>query len=102
MADCLQCASGMKCRSECSCQGASGLPQPPHILPPACLHICCLPPMPQWGAVERRPRRYDWAGYRQLFALVRALGLKLQVSCPGRSIACACGAAGLACACRRP
>jgi beta-amylase len=32
-----------------------------------------------WGAVERRPRRYDWAGYRQLFALVRALGLKLQV-----------------------
>ena len=34
---------------------------------------------PQWGAVERRPRRYDWSGYRQLFALVRALGLKLQV-----------------------
>ena len=35
--------------------------------------------MLQWGAVERRPRRYDWAGYKQLFALVRALGLKLQV-----------------------
>ena len=33
----------------------------------------------QWGAVERRPRRYDWSGYRQLFALVRALGLKAQV-----------------------
>lgn len=29
--------------------------------------------------MERRPRRYDWSGYRQLFALVRALGLKLQV-----------------------
>ena len=57
----------------------------------ALLHIWCLIlsqcdrcPL-QWGAVERRPRRYDWAGYRQLFALVRALGLKLQV---GR-VACA-------------
>ena len=39
----------------------------------------CLALLPQWGAVERRPRRYDWSGYRQLFALVRALGLKLQV-----------------------
>lgn len=32
-----------------------------------------------WGAVERRPRRYDWSGYRQLFDLVASLGLKLQV-----------------------
>lgn len=31
-----------------------------------------------WGAVERRPRRYDWSGYRQLFAMVAALGLKVQ------------------------
>ena len=35
-------------------------------------------PRPQWGAVERRPRRYDWSGYRQLFAMVAALGLKVQ------------------------
>ena len=33
----------------------------------------------QWGAVERQPRRYDWAGYRQLFDLVKSLGLKIQV-----------------------
>lgn len=33
----------------------------------------------QWGAVERKPRRYDWSGYRQLFNLIKALGLKLQV-----------------------
>ncbi|GAB4819848.1 hypothetical protein N2152v2_006894 [Parachlorella kessleri] len=32
-----------------------------------------------WGAVERKPRRYDWSGYRQLFNLVKALGLKIQV-----------------------
>lgn len=32
-----------------------------------------------WGAVERRPRRYDWSGYRQLFELITTLGLKLQV-----------------------
>ena len=32
-----------------------------------------------WGAVERRPRRYDWSGYRQLFDIIAALGLKLQV-----------------------
>lgn len=29
--------------------------------------------------MERKPRRYDWSGYKQLFRLVRALGLKLQV-----------------------
>lgn len=33
----------------------------------------------QWGAVERQPQRYDWAGYRQLFDLVKSLGLKIQV-----------------------
>jgi hypothetical protein len=32
-----------------------------------------------WAGVERRPRRYDWSGYRQLFDLVSSLGLKLQV-----------------------
>jgi beta-amylase len=32
----------------------------------------------QWGAVERQPRRYDWSGYRQVFELVKSLGLKLQ------------------------
>lgn len=32
-----------------------------------------------WGAVERRPRKYDWNGYRQLFDLISSLGLKLQV-----------------------
>lgn len=37
--------------------------------------LCAL----QWGAVERKPRRYDWSGYRQLFNLIKALGLKLQV-----------------------
>ena len=43
---------------------------PPHPLPPL--------PRAQWGAVERKPRRYDWSGYRQLFELARALGLRLQ------------------------
>ena len=42
-----------------------------------CIHCMC--PFTQWGAVERRPRRYDWTGYRQLFDLVASLGLKLQV-----------------------
>lgn len=32
-----------------------------------------------WAGVERRPRRYDWSGYRQLFDLISSLGLKLQV-----------------------
>ena len=32
----------------------------------------------QWGAVERQPQRYDWSGYRQVFDLVKGLGLKLQ------------------------
>lgn len=32
-----------------------------------------------WGAVEREPRDYNWAGYKQLFQLVRDTGLKLQV-----------------------
>ena len=36
--------------------------------------------MVQWGAVERKPRRYDWSGYRQPFNLIKALGLKIQVN----------------------
>lgn len=32
-----------------------------------------------WGAVEHRPRRYDWAGYRSLFNFIASLGLKMQV-----------------------
>ena len=32
----------------------------------------------QWGAVERRPRQYDWSGYAQVFEAVKAAGLKLQ------------------------
>lgn len=32
-----------------------------------------------WGAVERAPRAYAWAGYRQLLEMVRAAGLRLQV-----------------------
>ena len=32
----------------------------------------------QWGAVERRPRQYDWTGYSQVFDAVKAAGLKLQ------------------------
>jgi hypothetical protein len=35
---------------------------------------------PQWGAVEREPRHYTWAGYRQLLDLVRRMGLKMQAS----------------------
>eukprot|EP00887_Chlorella_sp_A99_P003737 scaffold7.g3737.t1 len=31
-----------------------------------------------WGAVERRPRQYCWSGYRQLFEIVRKMGLRLQ------------------------
>lgn len=50
-----------------------------YCLPGGCHAARCPLDLPQWGAVERRPRRYDWSGYRQLFALVRALGLKLQV-----------------------
>ena len=32
-----------------------------------------------WGAVEREPRTYDWAPYRQLLEQVRRAGLRLQV-----------------------
>ena len=32
----------------------------------------------QWGAVERRPRQYDWSSYSQVFDAVKAAGLKLQ------------------------
>eukprot|EP00803_Ostreobium_quekettii_P005528 evm.model.scf_1360EXC.4 EVM.evm.TU.scf_1360EXC.4 scf_1360EXC:29335-34456(-) len=32
-----------------------------------------------WGAVETEPRQYNWAGYKQLFEVVRSTGLKLQV-----------------------
>ena len=32
-----------------------------------------------WGAVERKPRVYDFSGYRQLFELLIALDLKIQV-----------------------
>ena len=44
----------------------------------------------QWGAVERRPRHYCWAGYRELFALVREMGLRLQV----RAFVCVCAWVG--------
>lgn len=33
----------------------------------------------QWGAIERSPGVYSWNGYKQLFEVVRAVGLKLQV-----------------------
>ncbi len=56
-----------------SMRAALGPARPQHAPRPLGL------PTLQWGAVERRPRRYDWAGYRQLFSLVRALGLRLQV-----------------------
>lgn len=32
-----------------------------------------------WGAVEKSPRKYEWTGYRQLFDLLRSLGLSVQV-----------------------
>eukprot|EP00889_Picochlorum_renovo_P003621 jgi/Picre1/30651/NNA_006012.t1 len=32
-----------------------------------------------WGAVERKPRMYDFSGYKQLFELLVALDLKIQV-----------------------
>jgi hypothetical protein len=45
---------------------------------------CRRPPRPahppaQWSAVERTPRSYNWAGYRQLVQLLRPTGLRLQV-----------------------
>lgn len=33
----------------------------------------------QWGAVEQKPRQYNWSAYKQLVAQVKNLGLKLQV-----------------------
>jgi hypothetical protein len=39
--------------------------------------LCC--PVMQWGAIERSPGVYSWNGYKQLFEVVRAVGLKLQV-----------------------
>jgi hypothetical protein len=33
----------------------------------------------QWCAVERAPQQYSWTAYRQLFEMVRAAGLRLQV-----------------------
>jgi hypothetical protein len=35
-------------------------------------------PPPQWSAVERTPRSYNWTGYRQLLELLRPTGLRLQ------------------------
>lgn len=32
----------------------------------------------QWGAVERQPGKYDWSGYQELFAMVKAKGLRIQ------------------------
>jgi hypothetical protein len=32
----------------------------------------------QWSAVERAPRAYNWAGYRQLLEALRPTGLRLQ------------------------
>jgi hypothetical protein len=34
----------------------------------------------QWSAVEKTPKSYTLSGYKQLFEMVRASGLKLQVS----------------------
>lgn len=31
-----------------------------------------------WGAVERQPGQYDWSGYQELFAMVKAKGLRIQ------------------------
>ena len=45
--------------------------------------MCCCPVLMasvmQWCATERAPRQYVWTGYKQLFEMVRASGLKLQV-----------------------
>ncbi|KAI7758412.1 hypothetical protein M8C21_013100 [Ambrosia artemisiifolia] len=36
-----------------------------------------------WGIVEaKNPQDYNWKGYKQLFSIVRDLGLKLQVCFP--------------------
>lgn len=35
--------------------------------------------VPQWGAVEREPRQYNWQGYKQLFEMLRGTGLRVQV-----------------------
>lgn len=40
-----------------------------------CVAVCAV----QWCAIERAPRQYSWMGYKQLFEMVRAVGLKLQV-----------------------
>ncbi len=34
--------------------------------------------MPQWGAVERQPRVYDFSGYRAFVQVAKRMGLKLQ------------------------
>ena len=44
------------------------------MLPYDCWVLCL-----QWGAVERKPRRYDFSGYRQLFDVLAELDLKVQV-----------------------
>lgn len=43
---------------------------------PCCAVLCYAL---QWCAIERAPRQYSWTGYKQLFEMVRAVGLKLQV-----------------------
>lgn len=44
-------------------------------------HSTCLSAVVslQWCAAERAPRQYNWNGYKQLFEMVRGVGLKLQV-----------------------
>lgn len=44
-----------------------------------CRALLLLPAATQWGAIERAPGQYGWMGYKQLFEMVRSVGLKLQV-----------------------
>ncbi len=62
------CASGCRTRAGADC--------------PASILLLTRPDktsaVPQWGAVERQPRVYDFSGYRAFVQVAKRMGLKLQ------------------------
>ncbi len=43
------------------------------------LSYCCCVAASQWGAVEKSPGQYNWAGYKQVLEVIKQTGLRVQV-----------------------